>query len=249
MLGDILAAFSMYTRLPAWRLLELTKENYSRAIHWWPLVGVLTGGLMVSVVYFGTMIFPVPVAVILGVTSRLMLTGAFHEDGLGDMLDGFGGGQTRERVLEIMKDSRVGNYAVIGYVLYFLLLVSILSYIPLAYLPAVVVCGDVLGRMLSMVQVFSLSYARSEEISKTGVVYSQEGRAVYLGQVILLFTVYPMMLDKTALIAPLLLGILTLCLQLYVRRRIGGYTGDTLGAVYLVLELAYYLAMYISVRE
>ena len=81
-------------------------------------------------------------AVVTAFAVRLLLTGALHEDGLADFIDGTGGGSTRERILEIMKDSRIGSYGVIGLVIYFMLLVSCVASLPPAISPLAVLAAD-----------------------------------------------------------------------------------------------------------
>ena len=101
--NKILAAFIYFTRLPFYRIANVPRWYYSTVVEHWPLVGWLTGGIMAAVLYFGSWIFPYSVAVILAMASRVLITGAFHEDGLADFLDGFGGGgNDRQRILDIM---------------------------------------------------------------------------------------------------------------------------------------------------
>ncbi len=237
-LYSLLAALTMYTRLPMWRVAPLEAEDYARAVQWWPAVGFVTGGLMALIAWGLEGQLPQVVIIILALCGRLLLTGAFHEDGLGDFFDGFGGGRTKERVLEIMKDSHVGSYAVVGYVVYYLLLVAILASIPASILPGLMIIADVCGRVCSVQQVHFLPYARTLETSKTGVVY--QGRMSLWPIVSLLAAGWLALELRLAAILPLL--VVSVCLSLwYVRRRIGGYTGDTLGAIYLLTELGLYL--------
>jgi adenosylcobinamide-GDP ribazoletransferase len=82
---------------------------------------------MAATIYFGSMVLPYPVVIVLAIVVRLFITGALHEDGLADFLDGFGGGGSdRERILAIMKDSHIGTYGVLGLVVYELLLAATL---------------------------------------------------------------------------------------------------------------------------
>lgn len=228
----------MYTRLPMWRLTQLEQEDYASGVQWWPMVGFITGGLMGLVVWALADLLPQSVIVILALACRLLLTGAFHEDGLGDFFDGFGGGRTRERVLEIMKDSHVGSYAIVGYMVYYLLLVAVLSYMPSSILPFLMPAADVCGRFCSLQQVHFLPYARSQATSKTGVVY--QGSLKVWSILALLMAVGLIAEIHLMEILPYLIAPIVLSLW-YVRRRIGGYTGDTLGAIYLLSELSIYL--------
>ena len=92
-------------------------------LEYWPLVGWLTGTLMAVVLYFSSYVMPYPVAILLAMVTRILLTGALHEDGLADFIDGFGGGgRDRQRIMRIMKDSSIGTFGVLGLVFYVLLL-------------------------------------------------------------------------------------------------------------------------------
>src|SRR5574344_1801183 len=124
---SLLAALQFFTRLPIWRLCRIDGEKFRHVVEWWPVVGYLTGGLMALVLWGTSMVMPTLVAVVLALLSRLLLTGALHEDGLADVCDGFGGGNDRLHILAIMKDSRIGSYGVIGLLVYFLLLASCMA--------------------------------------------------------------------------------------------------------------------------
>lgn len=185
-----------------------------------------------------SLILPVSISILMAIGARLILTGAFHEDGLGDFFDGFGGGHSREQILSIMKDSHVGSYAVVGYILYYALLWQ--AYIHLgehiALLTWAFVFCDVLGKWVSSWQVQLLPYARKLESSKTGVVYAHSYwyarlvTSVLLVILGLLSPIYSLVAFGLACLAgALLIG--------YIRRRIGGYTGDTCGALSLIVEL------------
>lgn len=244
MLADIwrsyLAALSMYTRLPAWRLANLQEQHYQAAINYLPLVGIFTGGSMTFVFWgaFYLLHLPILSAIILALTSRLLLTGAFHEDGLGDFFDGFGGGRSREDILRIMKDSHVGSYAVIGYILYYAFQLSLLTALPTELLPYILLCIDIIGKNLSLLQVISLPYARKQEDSKTKLIYNRKGGFGFITipiVAVIMFNLASMWL----ILIPIATTILLIC---YIKSRIGGYTGDTCGAITLLGELSCTLA-------
>ena len=138
----ILAAFIFFTRLPFWRLAEVPSEYFKNVVSRWALVGWLTAGLSVIVLYTASLILPASVAVLLAIVTRLLITGCLHEDGLADFFDGFGGGTSRERILSIMKDSHIGSYGVIGLILYFSLLYTLLSSLPPALAGSAILAGD-----------------------------------------------------------------------------------------------------------
>ena len=101
---NIWAALIFFTRLPLWRLYQPPKECYKAVVEYWPLSGWLTGLTMALVFALCSMILPHGLALVIAIASRILLTGALHEDGLCDFFDGMGGGISRERILAIMKD-------------------------------------------------------------------------------------------------------------------------------------------------
>ena len=105
----ILAAFIFFTRLPFWRLAEVPAACFKNIVSHWALVGWLTAGLSVLVLYATSLILPPSVAILCAMITRLLITGCLHEDGLADFFDGFGGGTSRERILAIMKATLKGG--------------------------------------------------------------------------------------------------------------------------------------------
>lgn len=240
------AAFILFTRLPFWRLYQPPKEAYQAAVEHWPLTGWLTGGVMAATLFLTCHILPYPIAVLLAIIVRLFLTGALHEDGLADFFDGFGGGTDRQRILTIMKDSHIGTYGVIALIFYFLLLWGILSQLPPMTALFAIIAADPLAKMLSAQIVNFMPYARREEDAKNKTVY----RPISMGATcslalqgllpsipFILFTDIPWWL---AVNAPILVVSL---LFLLIYKKLQGYTGDCCGAVCLLTELSFHLAV------
>ena len=100
-MNTLLAALMFFTRLPFWRIKKVPSECFKSVVNDWAYVGWLTGGVMALVLWLASFVLPFPVAVLLALCSRLLVTGALHEDGLADFLDGFGGGTDRTRILAI----------------------------------------------------------------------------------------------------------------------------------------------------
>ena len=243
---NVFASLIFFTRLPFWRICQPPKEAYATVVEHWPLVGWLTGGIMALTLFGACHILPFSIAVILAVVVRLFLTGALHEDGLADFFDGFGGGTSRERTLAIMKDSHIGTYGVIALIFYFLLLVGILSSLPPMTAVFAILAGDPLAKMLTSQIVNFMPYARREEEAKNKTIY----RPVSMGATISLalqglLPSLPLLLltDVTwwlAVLAPILIVAI---LFILIWRRLQGYTGDCCGAVCLLAELSFYLAL------
>ena len=165
---QLAAALIFFTRLPLWRVVRVPDACYRRVVAYWSATGWLTAAVTAGVLYGAAFLLPVPAAVLAAVIARVLLTGALHEDGLSDFLDGFGGGRTREQTLAIMKDSRTGSYGIIGLILYFGLLVALLASLPVPVACAAVLCGDPFCKFVASMTINFLPYARPAAQSKSG---------------------------------------------------------------------------------
>lgn len=245
---NIIASFILFTRLPFWRICQPPKEAYQAAVEHWPLTGWLTGGIMAGTLFLACHILPFPIAVILAVIVRLFLTGALHEDGLADFFDGFGGGTDRERILAIMKDSHIGTYGVIALIFYFALLCGVLLSLPPMTAVFAILAGDPLAKMFASQIVNFMPYARRQEEAKNKTVY----RPISMGATVSLalqgllpsipFLLFAEVTWWQAVLVPILAATL---LFVIIWRRLQGYTGDCCGAVCLLTELSFYLAVLI----
>lgn len=239
----IAAAFIFFTRLPIWKLVDVPNEYYKRVVSYWPMTGWLTAGISSCILYAVALVLPLNIAVICAIASRILLTGAFHEDGLADFFDGFGGGTDRESTLSIMKDSHIGSYGVIALIIYFLLYFSLISALPIEIACLALLVADPCCKFIASQTINRLPYARTAEQSKTKEIYQSMGSGEFL--LSLGFGIIPLLLlfqpvYWLAVILPLVLfwGLTTL-----MKRRIGGYTGDCCGAVFLMCELAFLLSI------
>lgn len=246
----IWAALIFFTRLPFWRLYQPPKACYETVVEHWPLVGWLTGGVMAATLYGASMVLPYQVAVLVAIVMRLLLTGALHEDGLADFLDGFGGGgNNRQRILDIMKDSHIGTYGVIGLVLYLLLLFFCLSSMSPEMAALAILAADPYAKMLTAQLVSMMPYARREEEAKAKVIYrkitlvSGVSLAVQGLLPIGLFVWYMGIVWEPLIFIP---ALVMYFLYLLIWRRLHGYTGDCCGAVCLMVELSVYLTLMVT---
>ena len=253
----IWAAFIFFTRLPFWRLHQPDKDAYKTVVEHWPLVGWLTGAAMAAVLYFGSQVLPYTIAVLLAIITRLFITGALHEDGLADFLDGFGGGGSdRQRILDIMKDSHIGTYGVIGLILYFLLLLSALISMQPLDAALTIMAADPFSKMLSAQLIQMMPYARTEETAKNHTVYRKFNIRAGISLTIqgllpmglYIYYMYARVNWQVLIFTP---AILMYFLYLLIWRRLHGYTGDCCGALCLLTELTtllvatYYLTSHV----
>jgi adenosylcobinamide-GDP ribazoletransferase len=212
---------------------------------YFPLVGALVGAWGGAVYWLASAVWPASVAVVLSIIATVVLTGAFHEDGLADAADGFGGGWDRERILAIMRDSRIGAYGAIALVLVLLAKVAALSALPRADVVRALVAAHTLARWSSVPLLWRLPYARET----SGAAAPFVGGVTVLRFVVataLALVVVVLILGVHALVPVAVALGLTVASGWYYRRRIGGITGDCLGATNQCIELATYL-MFVAV--
>jgi adenosylcobinamide-GDP ribazoletransferase len=242
-LGAFFAALGYFTRLPVPAWVGYTPDGLVRAARYLPAIGLLVGGLGALVFALASHLWSQPVAVVLAMVATIALTGAFHEDGLADTADGLGGGWDKAKILAIMKDSRVGSYGVIAIVLALLGKFALLASLPAGKVAVALVAGHAVSRFCAVSLMATMDYARDDEASKARPVASRLGAGALL--VALLFASLPLVLLSPQQIASAiaLAALATLWLAAKCRRWLGGYTGDCLGAVQQVAEIAFYLGL------
>ena len=202
---------------------------------------------MAATLWFGAMLVPYPIAVIAAILVRLLLMGALHEDGLADFMDGFGGGGTdRQRILDIMKDSRIGTYGVLGLIVYEILLFTTLFSLPPQMAALAILAADPYSKMVASQLIIMMPYARSEEDAKSKTVYRkiQPSAGVSLaiqGMLPMVGFLYLTGLSWQYII--FLPGLVLYFLYLFIWHQLRGYTGDCCGAVCLLVELTVYLVV------
>ncbi len=249
----LIASLCFFTRLPFWRITNVPAEYYKQVVPLWPAAGWVTGGAMAVSYFLFRLIFPTPFSLLSALCVRTLVTGALHEDGFADFCDGFGGGNNREHILDIMKDSRVGTYGVIGLILYYLLFYNTLTDIAEIVthadvtLPVIIFTADVMSKAVSSTLIYSLAYARTEQSAKNRLVYCESSLTDKLMTTCL--SVIPCVilyaLCTTLPLVTLGLSVLAACvvrsiLVHHMRRRIQGYTGDCCGATFIICELSMY---------
>lgn len=237
----LLGAIRFFTRIPVSDRVPHSSAGLNDAARYFPAVGILVG--LMSALAFGVAcwLFPSSVAVLLAILTSIYLTGAFHEDGLSDMTDGLGGGWERLRILEIMKDSRVGSYGVIAITMALLGKYVLLTAFEPMWVPLLLIAGHAFSRYCSVLMMAGMNYVREDALSKSKPLATRLSRNALL--IASLFGVAPMLLlPGMAALCGLLAGLLvTIWLGRKLEKWLGGYTGDCLGAVQQLSELAFYL--------
>ncbi len=239
----LLCAVQFLTRLPTPPLRGFEPEWITRSARYFPLVGLLVGGICALVLLAAGQVWTGWVPALLALGVGLLLTGGFHEDGLADTADGLGGGQTPERRLEIMKDSRVGTYGVL--VLLVVLgtkAAALATLMPMSAALALLAAHGV-GRVAAVATMAVLPHVSDRADAK----YKPAPDGVKPVEVLVaaILGLWPLLLAPPlgALAAIGLAAALAVAMALLARRLIGGYVGDVLGAIEQVAELGVLLGL------
>lgn len=240
-LGDLRAAVSFLTRIPAHdpgRVFDAA--GLSRAAVFFPVVGLLVGGVMGGVrLLADTMLTPAP-ATLLALLAAVLVTGGFHEDGLADASDGMGAHVARERRLEIFKDPRVGTYGALAVA--FMVAFPLVTLAPLdgEHFLRAALAGHVLGRWSTLPQSWLLPAAAAEG---SGSLVRATPAGVAIATVVAFGLVVLVAGTGPGALACAVAALLTALGGAYFLRRLGGVSGDTFGAVNKVVELATYAVL------
>ncbi|MCW8861512.1 MAG: adenosylcobinamide-GDP ribazoletransferase [Rhodospirillales bacterium] len=238
---DLLAAIGFLTRFP----LASASQSWvsGRVYRAFPLAGVLIG--IVGGTLYGLAVLvglPPLVAAFFALAGIAVLTGALHEDGLADVADGFGGGGTAERRLEIMRDSRTGAFGALALVFTVGLKVSALAALadPWVVLSAMAAAAAA-SRAVFPGVIFFLDPARADGLGRASGIPDRETMilTIALGAALALFFLGPLVGTVALLAAAAAVALLALL----ARRMVGGFTGDVLGAAQQVAEIAILLAV------
>lgn len=246
------------TRLPVGKSLPNAAGLMQQTPRYFTLVGLVVGGIQAAATIGAYVVFQnAALAIALGMLAAILTTGAFHEDGLADTCDAFGGGWSRERILEIMKDSRIGSFGTVGLVAALGIRFLALQNIPLdvttclmqentlyqrfVLITVALLAGHSLSRLMAVTALQTHPYAGHLSHSKSKPLANQPPgiKALLLATAIALL---PMLLVPWHyLLALLPMYLVRTAMLRYFTRWIGGYTGDCLGAIQQVTEIVFYL--------
>ena len=238
----LLTAVQYFTRIrvPAW--VGHAPGQLAGAVRYFPAIGLIVGASGAAVMWLAALVWPAPLPAILSTAVTILMTGAIHEDGLADTSDGLGGGATRERALEIMKDPRIGVFGAIALILMLLLKIATLSLMPLWTALAALVATHAFSRFCAVLVIFTGHYVGSADRSRAAPVVER----VRIGDVLIaaLFGLPALALCGPHVIVAVVVALALVGLMVrWCARKIGGYTGDTLGATQQVAEVGCYVAL------
>jgi adenosylcobinamide-GDP ribazoletransferase len=239
--NSFLVAVQFMTRLPVPRGIPYSPDALAKSAIFFPAIGLLVGGGGAALYLLLSPHVGRDVVVVLILVYLVTVTGGLHEDALGDAADGLGGGWEKDRVLAIMRDSRIGSFGTIAITLGLLARFVFLTNLTPGKFVGFFIAGQVLGRWTALPLAFFLPSARDNEAGH-GKLIAHKITAVSFGAGTILALAIVVIALKTAAVWAALTAIATVAISgFYYWRRIGGITGDCLGATNQLTEIAIYL--------
>jgi adenosylcobinamide-GDP ribazoletransferase len=245
-------ALSFFTRLPVPSSMYYSETLLNKANRYFSLVGLVIGLLLIVSFVIFSYFLPSGISILLMMMTSLLITGAFHEDGLADMADGIGGAFTRDKRLAIMKDSRIGTYGSVSLLMALLLKYSVLvelAKLDTHYLLYSVILAAGLSRAVAGSIISSLPYVSDEQQSKSKPLAARQSSKELL--ILVLIGAAPLLFLPLEVIFYLVGGLVLFrcAFNYWLLRRVGGFTGDCLGAAQQISELLIYLILIINFNE
>ena len=240
-------ALQFLTRLPV--AAPFSAEAMRQSPRWYPAVGIVVGALAGRVFVLGDWVLTPQLAVFLAVATAVIVTGALHEDGFADACDGLGGVRPKERVLEIMRDSRIGAYGVLGLIFMIGTKGLALSSMPATDVFFVLIAGHTASRAAMVWVMASSDYVR-EKGAGSAVAGGIDRTALVVALITTALALLPLVFCVR--LDAILCGLCGLVLAQFLMRRwyeprLGGYTGDCLGAVQQCSEVGFYLGLLVVI--
>ncbi len=244
-LDDLRLAVAMLTRIPMPHPDGASPSYLARAQRVIPLVGAAIGGA-IGLFYLAFLATGMPVlaAAALALGAGALLTGAFHEDGLADLADGFGGGRDKAAKLEIMRDSRLGTYGALILLVTFVAKIAALASLPKSAVLTSLIAVHALSRGPLPALALALPYARDDGLAASSGQVDATIAAIAVAIAVGIALLCLPILD--AVLAALIGSCAVIAIGVLASRQIGGHAGDVLGGAQQVAEVA--ILLFLAIR-
>lgn len=241
--NNFLLFVQFLTRIPINKSLPCEMENFKRGIIFFPVIGLIIGEVQWIAVYALSRILPVNIVAVFAIIAALLITGALHVDGWGDVFDGFfsfkGG---REKIIEIMKDSRIGTYSCIAIICNFILKYAGISNLISGGFSLWIIAVPVMAKCCVVIICYIGNTAK-----KTGsgnvFIGNVDIKGVIISSLIGALIILPIVGALNFLIIAIVDIFLTLLINMFCKHYIGGHTGDTLGFTSEAVEIVTLIIM------
>lgn len=239
-------AVMFFTRIPIPFKLPWDDGIMNQSQKYYSWTGLIVGGVYALAFFLFQFVFGNAIAVIFAMISGILLTGAFHEDGFTDVCDSFGGGYGKEKIMAIMKDSRIGAYGTVGISLLLLLKFVSLNQLAetttLAFVCFIMIMANTASRFIAATTIYTHEYVRDTDTSKAKPVADKAlPFPAFIGGFVAVLLPFAIFGEWKFLLTLPLAYISKIWMAAYFKKHIGGYTGDCLGAIQQVSELTIYL--------
>ncbi len=231
----LLAAIQFLTIFPVSSRFQVGEKELRQSVLFFPVVGLILGGVLAVLDCGVCRLFPPLPANVVMVILMLAVSGCFHMDGLADTADGFLSSRPRERILEIMRDSHVGPMGVIAIVCVLALKISALASVPGLLHWRAVLLMPLAGRCALVLGMKAVPYARTQGGLVT--VFGRPGWPALIAALSILSVAAWFVMNIPGLVIAGIVFLMTIVFSLWCRKKIGGFTGDTLGAVCEITEI------------
>jgi adenosylcobinamide-GDP ribazoletransferase len=239
---QVLWLIQFLTSIPLNLTISMEPEDFGRSLAYAPLIGLLVGGILAASFYLLHLLFPATMASLFLCIIYVFLTGGLHLDGLGDTADGLFSHRPKERILEIMKDSRVGTNAVLAIVLALLSYIFLIAQFPSTSL-GLILLMPVIGRLALPLAAGLEKYARPDGLGRHFINFCGP-KEIVIGTLITAILFWGVLGCKGLLILFLIEIVITLIVKFF-SAKINGITGDILGAVCELAQLCYLILAYL----
>lgn len=246
-LNDFLLMIQFFTRIPINKNLDCSKENFKTAAIFLPVVGLIIGMIDFIIYILFKNLLPYKITAIIILLITAMITGGLHLDGLADTFDGFFSLRDKNRIIEIMKDSRIGSYGSIALIFDLILKIEILTLLMQKGVVIAIVLLPIIGK--NPILLLCLSSKTAKKNGSGNIFIGNMNRIIVLISTLFIIGVSTYFLgikNSLKIIFTILIG--TYLFYLLCLRKINGLTGDTLGASNELGELIFLLTMLIIYR-
>ena len=245
-LKTLALAVHFLTRIPTPFEIDYSPERLNAASRYYPIVGAIIGSVAALAFGIANLALPTVVAALIATAATALLTGAFHEDGLADTFDGISGGYDRARSLEIMTDSRIGTFGALALIIVISTKVAALSSLPdTTTIITALIAAHIISRTSTVIVMATSRYAKAD-----GIAGPQDQPLRPINTIITTLTGLTTIAALALILSPTAALLATagaitghILIRLYFQPRLGGHTGDTLGATQQITELAIYIAL------
>ncbi len=242
-MNTLILAFQLMTRIPIPKAVDVTTQRLCRGVLFWPLIGLVTGAIDALVFAGASWLFSFPVGVMAALFCQLCVTGGFHLDGLCDTADAIYSSRSRQRMLEIMKDSRIGTNGVIAAI--FDIGLKFLCVCQAKNPVLVLVLAPVAGKCVQGILMYKAIYPRTSGLGMSYIGKISQWIMVGCALGGLGIMAVAGIISGLLWVVPLAVFVMAAAIlyRKYIERKIGGMTGDTLGAGSELMEIVFMLGI------